>query len=856
MRTNFSKPLKGSKSFTAKLELNLNSYTHTQPDFLKNKYQKFALKGIVILLSLLVILYTFVFVYVSSNKKRIIKQVTDEIGKKLTGNVQIGNVELSFLSNFPAISVELHNVMITDTMYNQHHHAFFKGEKVFVTVGLVNMIRKRSFLNGFRVDKGSFYLYTDTSGYTNKYLFHPKSDPAEASPQAKGRNELKKIVLNNVHLVDDDRQKNKLYDIAVNKLKIDLEDKGEKSFLFSAEADMLVNSLAFNLDKGSFIKGRTLLGNFDLTYDKKLKQLQFDSVNVKLDDHLFNLSARFDMEGNNRQFSLRVHTRDILFADAKTLLTEKISRALSIVDVDKPLDVSANLNGPLKGGDPLITVNFSTQKSRLKNQFIDFEEASFNGFYTNEVVAGLPRLDPNSKIILTRFSALWNDLPVTSEKIEITNLMIPILDCDLKSTFSLAAFNELIKSKVIQLRSGTGIANLTYKGPLAKNSNTNSFVNGFITFKNGSVLYRPRDVELKNVNGRIVFKSSDVFVENLQCDVMNNKVVMEGKALNLLTMMDAEPNKVKIDWNIYTPLLNLNQFMFLLKARKNVIVESASDKKQKLVKMASKIDQVLDQGSLVVNLKADRLTFKTFHATRALANVSLLQDRYIINNVSMEHAGGKMELSGSLIAQSANRHQGKVNVVFQNVDVSKTLEAFDNFGQDGITSKSIEGKLSATADASLAIDNEGRTYPGTLEGIVDFSLKDGALNNYEPVKKLQNFLFKNRDFENIRFAELKNRFEIKNQEVKINRMEIQSSVMSMFVEGVFGTKGTTDISIQVPLSNIHRPDADLNPANIGVDKKSGRSIYLRGRPGPDGNIKFKLDLFNKFKKEREKALGE
>jgi len=221
----------------------------------------------------------------------------------------------------------------------------------------------------------------------------------------------------------------------------------------------------------------------------------------------------------------------------------------------------------------------------------------------------------------------------------------------------------------------------------------------------------------------------------------------------------------------------------------------------------------------------------------------------------MEHAGGKMMLSGSLIGQSVNRHQAKLNVAMQNADVSKTLAAFNNFGQDGITSQVISGKLTSKIDAALAIDDNGNAYPGTVEGIIDFSLKDGALINYEPVKKMQNFLFKNRDFNNIRFAELKNRLEIKNQEVKINRMEIQSSVMSMFVEGIYGLKGTTDISIQVPLSNIHKPDADLKPENIGTDKKGGRSIYLRGRPGPDGNIKFKLDLFNKFKKEKEKTAG-
>jgi hypothetical protein len=219
----------------------------------------------------------------------------------------------------------------------------------------------------------------------------------------------------------------------------------------------------------------------------------------------------------------------------------------------------------------------------------------------------------------------------------------------------------------------------------------------------------------------------------------------------------------------------------------------------------------------------------------------------------MEHAGGRMDMKGSLVTQSNNTHHAKINVSLDNIDVSKTFAAFNNFGQDGITSESISGKLTAKVDASMDINDEGQATPASLESIVDFSLKDGTLNNYEPIKKLKNFLFKNRDFDNIRFAELKDRFEIKNQEVKINRMEIQSSVMTMFVEGVYSKKGNTDISIQVPLSNIHKRGADFNPENIGTDVKAGSSIYLRGRPGDDGKIKFKLDLFKKYKKDKKKA---
>ncbi len=787
----------------------------------------------------------------SVNKQKIIKQVTDEIGKKLSGKVSIGNVELSFFSHFPKVSVALHNVMITDTMYAHHHHPFFSGEDVFVNVSVVNMITKKSFINGFRIDKGSFYLYTDTGGYTNKYLFNPKNNPAKGAVNNNERNELKNIVLNNVRITDDDKQKNKLFDIQVNNLDLDLEDRDSTVFLFSANANMLIHNLAFNLPRGSFIKEKKIIGNFDLRYDKKLKQIQLDSIDIAIADHLFNITARFDMAGDNRQFSLKINTKDIYYAFARSLLTHKIDSALSIGDVEKPLTINANLSGPLKGGDPFIFVNFSTSDTHLKTPFVDFDNATFKGYFTNEVVAGLPRQDPNSEIVLTNFSATWQDLPVTSDKIEVFNLVVPVLSCDLQSHFPLTTLNDIIGSTSIQLQSGDGSASITYKGPVTKNNNTNSFINGFVSIKNGAVLYAPRDVELKNVNGKIVFKNSDVFVENLQCTALNNKIVMDGKALNLLTLIDAEPNKVNIDWNIFSPSLNLGAFTFLLKSRKKVV--AVSNSKRKLVKMADKIDKVLDQGSVVVTLKANHLIYKKFQATNALANITLLQNLYLINNVSMDQAGGRMEIKGSLIAQNANMHHAKINVLLDNVDVSKTLEAFNNFGQDGITSEVIAGKLTAKIDASLDVNEEGKADPGSLESIVDFSLKDGVLNNFEPVKKLQNFLFKNRDFENIRFAELKDRFEIKNGDVKINRMEIQSSIMSMFVEGVYNKKGTTDISIQVPLSNIHKRGADFNPENIGTDKKGGNSIHLRGRPGPDGNIKFKLDLFNKFKKEKEKV---
>ncbi|MDQ2863932.1 MAG: DUF3971 domain-containing protein, partial [Bacteroidota bacterium] len=715
-----------------------------------------------------------------------------------------------------------------------------------------SIIKRNPAINGLRIEKGSLYIFTDTSGYTNAYLLKRNEglkSSATSLQSSDKTNELKLIVLKDVRVMLLDKRKAKLYDIVINSLRTKLYDNINTTN-FSINANMLVHNLAFNENNGSFLKEKKFTGDFDLTYNKKDNQLRFDSINFKLADHRFNLSGRFDLgsASSNPKFSVRLHTKNILYPFAKSLLTTKINKALSIVDLDKKIDASVNISGQLNSGDPLLLVTWKATNTHLTTPFFDFDNASFTGLYTNEVLKDKPRRDTNSKVVINNFSASWHGLPVSSSSIEINNLSHSLLTCDLESDFPLTVLNNIMGSNAVQLQSGSGSVNLTYKGPLQRNTNTNSFINGFISFKNGNVLYTPRNVALKNVNGNLVFKNSDVIIKNLQCVVLGNKIVMDGEAKNLLTLINAEPNKANIDWNIYSPALNLSSFIYLLQPAKSAAGKAAHKRSGNT--MAANIDDVLEQGSLHVNLHAARLLYKKFEATNAIANVSL-PDRYIINNVSMEHAGGSISLNGSVLLQKDNDHLVTANVIIENADVNKVFSAFNNFGQDGIKAQNLEGKLFAKVNASIELNDDGKANPNTIKSVVDFSLKKGALNDFEPVKKIQSFIFKKRDFDNIRFAELKDKLEIANQEIKINRMEIESTVLSMYVEGVFSMNGATDMSIQIPLSNLKKRDDDYIPENKGLNRKAGKSIFLRGRPGSDGNIQFKLDLFNKFKKDKD-----
>jgi hypothetical protein len=74
-------------------------------------------------------------------------------------------------------------------------------------------------------------------------------------------------------------------------------------------------------------------------------------------------------------------------------------------------------------------------------------------------------------------------------------------------------------------------------------------------------------------------------------------------------------------------------------------------------------------------------------------------------------------------------------------------------------------------------------------------------------------------------------------------MEIQSTVITMFVEGIYDVKKGTDLSIQVPLSNLKKRDEDFKPKNKGIDSKTGISLRLRAKTGDDGKAKISWDPF-------------
>ena len=113
--------------------------------------------------------------YVNSHKKELITQATETIHTKLSGNVTIEDLNVSLFRHFPSLSIRLINVSVTDSLYPKHQHKLLSAENLFVRLSTPSLITGRVLINKFTLRNGGFYLFTDSTGYSNGYLLKPKN---------------------------------------------------------------------------------------------------------------------------------------------------------------------------------------------------------------------------------------------------------------------------------------------------------------------------------------------------------------------------------------------------------------------------------------------------------------------------------------------------------------------------------------------------------------------------------------------------------------------------------------------------------------------------------------------------------
>jgi hypothetical protein len=807
----------------------------------------FKIAGIILasLIGLLLLCMAAVTIYINTQKTKLLAQMNAVLDDQIVGNLTIKDFDVSLWRYFPSIELRLLEVTVRDTL---KHVPMISAGSLSTTVNMFQLFRKNKTIDDVILEDGVFHLFTDSTGYRNNYVLQPKKQKqSNAGPGDRGQVIIKKILVRNLAITIDDALVNKKIELVIDQLKANLKREDSLVLIRMEEVIRMKTGLGFNLIKGSYFKNSTIEGEWNLKLNGSQKILSFDNT-ININKHPFDLIGYFNLS-EVKKFSIHFSTKDLDYAKATNIVTAAIREKIGVIRLYKPLNVDGIIEGSLlPRQEPYVNINWSTQNNEMDIPVLAFTNCSFTGNFLNEVNKDSARGDPNSRIIMHNFSGNMGGIQLQGKDITITNLQQADIKFHLISSSKLEILDKSFDLDNIRLRGGNADLELKYDGPLSKENIMVGQVEGVFHIRDGSIEYVPHNLLFTSCNGDIAFYPDSIAISKFHCQYKENEFNVEGYGTNvrkkLLLKADGETAAIRL--SVSSPAINLDDFDALFGKR----VKSTRNAKSKsnFSRTAANLDAMLNNSSIDLRLKSDRLKRGNLDATRFQTHILFLSGLWQIPELSLHLADGDIQTKGQLKKSEENLHLANIHAQLKKVNIQKLFFAFNEFGQHGIQSKNLRGLVSMDANLLARINSSGKIIPGSVESTVNFSIRDGALVDFAPLSNIKNFALKDRDLKDVRFAELKDKLEIKEDMVKVHRMEIASTALHMFVEGNYGLKGYgTDLILQIPFSNLGNPDKA--PSNKGVHAKVGPGVLLRAKADDSGKIKLGLTLSKKVKEK-------
>lgn len=790
---------------------------------------KIMLRILGLVLSLVLIAWIVLAAYIYTHKEEILKAVTSQLSDDLNGTLTIKRMEPSLIRGFPGISVSLEDVLLRDNLWSIHKHDLLRAKNAYVAINAFSILSGSASIRDIQLNNAEIYLLTDSMGVRNTDIFKRRSNSDDGSGLSK---KISRVYLNDVKLIFDDQQKQKLFKFSIVNFRgnIDYKLGGWKG---NVKTLTKVDFFAFNLNRGSFLKDKLLDLDMNMEYSEKTGLLAIPLQKIRINKDNLLIGGNLNFLSERSEYQIEIQAVSILFKDAKSLLSSHIISKLKPYDIKKPLVIQAVISGKLKqGGDPLIKVKFKASESTLSTGGESITDCSFTGIYTNEWIRGQPRKDPNSVIVFYNFTGNFYDIPFKADSIQITDLRNPVFTGRFKSDFQLKKLNKIFGANTFLFSTGSADLDLVYKAPFDQSVFGKRYIYGTINLKDGAATYKPRNLILKDIRLLMNFKGEDLFLENLKVKSGTTSLSMEAALKNFSNFYYTDPQKIQIDWKIRSPNVNLNEFRAFLGKRKQ-----GSDPVGR--RFIDNLDKMLKQASMVMDLEVDRLVYKRFQGMDLRSNITLKQSGILINRLSLKQGGGSLDIKGN-IDQSGSANQFNVHSRITNVNVQDLFYAFENFGQDAITDKNLRGTFSGNTSVSGSMRDNGKIVPRSLRGTVSFDIRNGSLIDFEPMYRIGNFVFPNRDFSNIKFMNLKNTLSISQDKVNIPPMEIRSNVLNVFLSGVYSFGTGTNIGMRIPLRNPRKDELITDIDGKREHSLKGIVINLRAVDGEDGKVKIRL----------------
>ena len=751
--------------------------------------------------------------------KQVSQQLVAEINKNLKTELRVGDASLSLLSGFPSASINLSQVRLKDALGGQ----LLVAEELSFRFDFFSLFSDDLKIHSLRLRDGAIRIMVNRAGKSNTDILKDDNSKKPAT-ESTLRLALEKAELKNVAVLYNNIPTRQTAEMLVSQANAGGNFSAQQ-FRLSSQANIKIYRL--DADSSRYLPGVDLFYDAILAVDLKRGAYALQNADLTIGGNTFKVegSAISKPEGTDLNFKLVSQDGDISMIS--NLLPGAYHEYFKEFQSSGNYTCSGTVKGRLsKTETPAIGFEVALRDGKVTSEKLQspLRNVSFNARYN-------ARPDGSGEFELANFKGDFGGQPL-SMSLKVNQLEDPIVDFRANGVLPLDAAYGLFDNDLITAGDGLlRINSLTLQGRYADMTSMRriSQVNagGEIQFDNAALTYNK--VPLLAETGLLRLEDNQFQLDSFVFRAGKSDFTLDGSAKNLLPVLFADSLNtadalLEFNAKLRSQNFDIDQIVQMFSVQTTASEAGGermldSLKKEKNAERRLSMDKLKGTFEAKINgFKYGKIEGRNFgglfefdhNNLNIIGNTSAMQGELALD------ANARFDLEPSL----------KMRITASSLDLETMLAQCENFGQEVITDANMRGRLNGRVVLWAFWDKSGAFDMKRLRALADLQASNGELVGVKMFEDFSTYVHID-DLRRIKFTDMQNYFEIKNQRLYLPVMSIRSSALNMTVSGEHTFTHDIDYKIkinagQVLLNRLKKYDGDLDPL---PEKKGGFNLY-------------------------------
>ena len=752
-------------------------------------------------------------------KDKIIRNFIEAVNKDLNTKVKIGKIDVSVFQKFPQLSIVFTEVYVEDSHEGQY--PLLTADKISFQLNPLEVYQGKYNIKGLALENSETNLKINRQGENNYTIL--KENKGKSSGGDEVGFALKNVQLKNALVRYVDQQNDEDLIFSTEKLSASIQSSGS---VYEIEAAGELTTKKIRVERTSLFEGKSFQVTTTLTYDDAQQTLTVKPSSLFLKGSEFTVKGSYDW-AKTPTIDLTVDGKDTNIQTILSLLPETASQQFTQYQSKGETYFTASLKGAItKTKNPALSVEFGLRDATIfhPDTKAQIDKANLEGSFASSNIADLHK----ASLVLKNITGTLN-----GENFEANVVIQDFIDSDVilkfKGKLDAKSLFGFYPVDAIQEVSGSLLTDFSFEGKLSwlKNRSTaqKATTNGTVEMQNLNFLYGESKLPVKELNGSLQFSNNDLALSNVSLKAGNSDFVMNGFFKNVITFLLFENQPIGIEADVKSNFIDVDQLFAV----------GFTSKKSKNDDYHFTISPNLN---LNFNCEVQSLRYQRFIAHKLKGDLLVKDEVAVSRNTKLKTMGGDLSFSAIVDAKNHKAIDVLTSAKLNGIYLDSAFYVFKNFDQDFIKDNHLKGQVTADVSVEMTLNEKLRLFQETLIADISMTIKNGELNNFEPMKSLNKYL-DDEGLNHLRFADLKNDIHIEKKTIYIPQMQVRSNVTAIQISGTHTFDQHIDYRLITPLRN--KKKIDVTEAANALEENNGQLKLFLKITGTTDNYKVQYD---------------